>query len=98
MWALSGYSIYIHTCDYGNNNKLVSYVLGVNPQCFGSGRRPPHARRPSEMDPNAPPMASNTAMSRLEARLALEGAAEARYPRLVLRKPVLAGMPLGESW
>ena len=33
--------------------------------------------------------------SRLEARLALELALEARYPRLILKKPVCSGQPVG---
>lgn len=39
-------------------------------------------------------LASNRSLSRLEARLALELAVERRYPRVLPRKPVLAGSPL----
>lgn len=38
---------------------------------------------------------SNRAMSRLEARLALELALEARFPRLIQKKPIYAGVPIG---
>ena len=35
------------------------------------------------------------AASRLECRLALELALEARYPRLILKKPVCCALPVG---
>ncbi len=38
---------------------------------------------------------SNRSMSRLEARLILEAAVEARFPRLIQRKPVYGGLPIG---
>ena len=34
-------------------------------------------------------------LSRLEARLALEAAVEARFPRLCVKKPIIQGNPLG---
>lgn len=40
-------------------------------------------------------LTANRAMSRLEARLALELAVERRYPRVISRKPIFAGAPLG---
>ncbi len=38
---------------------------------------------------------TNRVMSRLEARLALELAVEARYPRLINKKPIYGGVPIG---
>lgn len=40
-------------------------------------------------------LAANRALSRLEARLALEAAVERRFPRTIQRKPVIGGVPLG---
>ena len=48
-----------------------------------------------ESAPPAHVLAQNTAMTRLEARLALEGAVEARVPRLIAKKPSIAGQPIG---
>jgi hypothetical protein len=35
-------------------------------------------------------------MSRLEARTFLELAVDARFPKLILKKPIYGGQPLGE--
>lgn len=48
-----------------------------------------------ESAPPASVLAQNVAMSRFEARLALEGAIEARVPRLLAKKPSIAGQPIG---
>ena len=55
---------------------------------------------PRSLDESLPlaPLNANSVLSRLECRLALEGAMEARLPRLIGKKPLLAGMPLGKRW
>ncbi len=42
-------------------------------------------------------VSGNNCMSRLEARMALELAIEARFPRLIPKKPLYAGSPIGAN-
>jgi hypothetical protein len=42
-------------------------------------------------------LTGNHAASRLEMRLLLELAIEARFPRLIPKKPLYGGLPIGEQ-
>lgn len=57
-----------------------------------SGPEPDAAMETEGRPPGPPPVGQ---LSRLEARLVLEAALEARFPRLCIKKPIIGGNTLG---
>ncbi len=51
----------------------------------------------AKMSAQAGDLTGNYAASRLEMRLLLELAIEARFPRLIPKKPLYGGLPIGEQ-